>query len=260
MTLTVELLIIGDELLNGTIADGNSVWFGRQLRERGLSISYRQTVADSQSDIVAAMQYAAGRADIVITSGGLGPTVDDRTAEAAAAYLGEPLIENNGALASIRARRKAVGRELTPADAKQASLPKSATVLQNPVGTAPGFRLDSENTHFFHLPGVPHEFKALSEQYVLPEIDKRQKKHTISKTWKCFGITESGLAGLVQELPTDGLELHYRAHFPEIHLTVVTTDEERLKQFTGQFETRAGTYIFGSESDEFPAETDGLSL
>jgi nicotinamide-nucleotide amidase len=253
MSLTVELIIIGDELLNGTIVDRNSAWFGRQLHEKGIAVSYRQTVPDVVSDIVAAMRIAAQRSDVVVTSGGLGPTVDDLTALAAATYLDEPLIENELALASIKARREAVGRVLQDTDRKQANLPESATVLSNPVGTAPGFLIESQGTHFFHLPGVPHEFKALSERDILPFIESNQSSRAVSQTWKCVGITESNLATMVNELPTEELELHYRAHFPEIHLTVIAKSQAVLDQFSSLFESRVGLRIFGTGNDEFPA-------
>jgi len=253
MTCTVELLIIGDELLNGTIVDGNSVWFGRYAREQGLTVSYRQTVADSERDIVNALSIATQRSDVVITSGGLGPTVDDLTARAAARFMAEPLVLNNTALASIRARREAVGRQINDADKKQAFMPESATMLENPVGTAPGFTLDAQGSRVFHLPGVPLEFRALSERYVMPFLDELKPTRSYSDTWKCIGITESKLASLVDKIPTNGLELHYRAHFPEMHLTAVTGTQALLETFGAQFEAQLSEHIFGKGCDEFSA-------
>ena len=174
MTLRVELLIIGDELLNGTILERNGAWFGRQLATRGIQVAYRRTVPDTITAIVDAMAQASMRADLVVTSGGLGPTVDDLTAQAAAQFLQEPVVTHEDALRSIEARRSAIGRTLTDADKKQAELPESARVLANPVGTAPGFSITSNEAQFFHLPGVPHEFRELSSKYVLPAVDAKQ--------------------------------------------------------------------------------------
>ena len=252
MTLRVELLIIGDELLNGTILERNGAWFGRQLAIRGIQVAYRHTVPDTITAIVDAMTQASMRADLVVTSGGLGPTVDDLTAQAAAQFLQEPVITHVDALRSIEARRSAIGRTLTDADKKQAELPKSAQILANPVGTAPGFSITSNNVQFFHLPGVPHEFRELSSMYVLPAVDAKQPSAFKSHTWKCFGVTESGLATMVESLDSADIELHYRAHFPEIHLTAISNNPTRLKHFRQAFESVAGRRIFGGADDHFP--------
>ena len=251
MSFSAELILIGDELLNGTIVDANGAWFGQQIAQRGLRIAHFQTVPDTANAIIEAMKLAASRASLIITSGGLGPTVDDLTAAAAAQFLKEPLVTHQEALKSIRDRRAAVGRTLTDADRKQADLPASACALANPVGTAPGFSICAGTATFYHLPGVPHEFRTLAERYILPKIDASVSSLTASCTWKCFGVTESGLATMVSALEVENIELHYRAHFPEIHLTAIAPDAEVLSRFSTIFEATAGPYIFGGAHDSY---------
>lgn len=239
----IEQIAIGDELLRGLVVDENSAWLGRELATLGLEIAHRQIVADRIDDIVAAYRLAASRSTWVVVSGGLGPTVDDLTAEAAATFLGEAVALNATALDQIGAWRaarakldKTASGTLQTLDEKQAWLPASADVLLNPVGTAPGFRIRAGGTTFVHFPGVPREYKKLSQLHFLAPLREALSSDgasaPLSRTWKFFGLTESAVADHVNALfgagRQDDLTLHYRAHFPEIHLTIVTRSPDRV--------------------------------
>jgi len=245
-SIVIEQIAIGDELLRGLVVDENSAWLGREAASLGLEIAHRQIVADRIDDIVAAYRLATSRSTWVVVSGGLGPTVDDLTAEAAAVFLGESVALNAEALEQIATWRAARARldksapaSLQNLDEKQAWLPASADVLMNPVGTAPGFRIRSGGTTFVHFPGVPREYKKLAQLYFLGPLRDAMtgegasgSRTPISRTWKFFGLTESAVAEHVNALfgsgRLDELTLHYRAHFPEIHLTIVSHSTDRV--------------------------------
>ncbi len=248
------MVVIGDELLNGTVTDTNSAWIGRRAAEIGVTIARRQVVPDVISDIVGAMELAASAgAAIVVLSGGLGPTEDDLTAQAAGAFLGVDVVLHEEALSQVRARRERSRRMLTDLDEKQAWLPQGATVLENPVGTAPAFSVQRDNTWFIALPGVPRELHKLMELYVLPRLRAGVEQVPSVGTWKFFGVTESQLAGQVNTLDTDGLELHYRAHFPEIHVTAVAADPACITRFGDALIAQQAHKYFGGPEAEFAA-------
>lgn len=261
MALRVETIIIGDEILNGTVTDTNSAHLGQRAAELGVEIRWRQVVPDVIEEIVGAFTIAAARADVIVTSGGLGPTVDDRTAEAAARFLGEAVVEHPAARAQIEAHRTRAGRLMRDLDIKQAMLPESARVLENTVGTAPAFGFSGGEAAFFCLPGVPREWRVLLERYVLPALTSGDAVAPASRTWKFFGVTESELATHLNALQaeTEGLALHYRAHFPEIHLTVVASDAERLGALHGAMMARGlDRRWFGGAGAELPAVVNQL--
>lgn len=248
---SIEIVVIGDEILNGTVVDSNSAWLGARAEQLGAPVRWRQVVPDVIEEIVSALELARSRADVVITSGGLGPTVDDRTAEAVARFLGVELKYHADALAQISARRARSGRMLGEIDKKQAFLPATAQVLENIVGTAPAFAFESQDTWFVSLPGVPREWKALCDRYVLPELSARAGTAPVSRTWKFYGYTESVLATRISELDVDGVELHYRPHFPEIHLTAVTIEEARMDAFDSVLTAAVGHRCFGGADATF---------
>ncbi|HME90621.1 MAG TPA: competence/damage-inducible protein A, partial [Myxococcaceae bacterium] len=137
--MNIEVICTGDELLSGLTTDTNSPYFMAKLFELGEMVSRLQTVGDARQDIVEALKAASGRADAVLVSGGLGPTVDDLTSESAAAAVGVPLVEDRAVLESLRARFAKRQLPLTPNNARQALVPEGAEVVHNRFGTAPMF-------------------------------------------------------------------------------------------------------------------------
>lgn len=267
MSFTIEIITTGDELMTGLTADGNFFWAGDLLASRGLEIAYHTTVGDYMERIVEAFGIARGRADAVIVSGGLGPTADDLTAEAAGRFFGAGLELNPEALASIEERYKRRGRVMTEINRKQACLPKGCTVLINEWGTAPGWRSESEGTVFYFLPGVPKEFRAMMGAYVLPELEKAAEGRPAAKTRliKTFGLPESGVAERLAGLEMEGVRLGYRAHFPEVHLRVTAyagtenAAEAQLDDYTEEVKARLAGYVF-STNGETMEEALGILL
>ena len=254
MCVKIEIITTGDELMSGLTQDSNFSWAGEVLASRGFAVEFHTTVGDERDDISSALGISSGRADAVIVSGGLGPTPDDLTSEVAADFFGVPLELNMRAVSSIEERLSRRGRVLTDLNRKQAYLPRGSRVLINHWGTAPGFSLEKDGTVFYFLPGVPKEFRAMMDEYVIPELDRRDtgRKKVKSMLVRTFGLPESEVAIRLEGIEREGIRLGYRAHFPEVHLRVTAYGEtpgeagELIEGFTGDIKSRLGSYVFST--------------
>ncbi|HEX6726900.1 MAG TPA: competence/damage-inducible protein A, partial [Nitrospira sp.] len=207
---TAETIAIGSELLVGGRSDSNSVFIADALAAIGIEVRFKTIVGDDQSDIAGVLMTACRRAGIVIMTGGLGPTADDCTREAVASVTGLRLARRKEAFESMRARLAQWGRTPNRGQLRQALIPSHATVLPNPVGSAPGFALTWRSTRVFALPGVPSEMQAMMQKSVIPSLaDKLDRAKSgrsraitrlIFHTW---GLSESDvntkLQGLIQK-------------------------------------------------------------
>ncbi|NJN70302.1 MAG: competence/damage-inducible protein A, partial [Nitrospira sp.] len=165
-----ETIAIGSELLVGGRSDSNSLFITDALGAIGIEVRFKSIVGDDQTDIVHVLRTACRQARIVILTGGLGPTVDDCTREAVAAITGFRLARRKEALEGMKARLAQWGRTPNQGQLRQALIPSGATVLPNPVGSAPGFALLWRGTHIIALPGVPAEMRAMVQQSVIPYV------------------------------------------------------------------------------------------
>jgi len=224
----IEVLTIGNELLNGDLADSNTQRFGTLLRDLGLPVRRAQTVPDTLAVIVEALQTAIARADVVLVSGGLGPTEDDLTFEAAALAAGVPLVEHAGTMARLEERFKSRGFPLTPNNLRQAQVPQGADVFDNPVGTAPHVQLQVGRSRLFFFPGVPIELQRLADDILRPWLVANAPARVYkSRVFKTFGRTESQVATFLDGLPRDPrMHVAYRAHFPEIQVSLHVEDPD----------------------------------
>lgn len=255
--MKIEIITTGDELMSGLTRDGNFFWTGDALASLGFGIDFHTTVGDERDKIAEAFRIARGRADAVIVSGGLGPTPDDLTVEVAAGFIAAPLELSDIALKTMEERLASRGRTLTETNKKQAYLPRGSRVLINRWGTAPGFSFNTDGTVFYFLPGVPKEFRAMMNEYVIPELEKhdRDRKPFRSKLVKTYGLPESELARMLEGAEREGVRLGYRSHFPEVHLRVSSFaetdhDAERLmNEFVGEIESRLGDCVFSTEGE-----------
>ena len=224
----VFLLTIGDEILDGRILNTNSSWFGEQLRLAGIPVSEARSVPDQVPAIAAALREGA-RFPVVIVTGGLGPTNDDRTLEAAALTFRTPLKESKESLRHLRARYKARGLPLTPPRLKMALVPKGARVLPNANGTAPGVQLRALGAEFFFLPGPPLECRPIFERQILPFAKKKLHGRRLLRRefWRTFGRGESDVYQRVSSI-VEALEQRFpetvafgvHISFPYIDLTL----------------------------------------
>jgi nicotinamide-nucleotide amidase len=230
MNANIEIITTGEEVLSGQIVDTNASWLSAKLAENGFSVSRRTTVGDRMIDLVGIFRERSLVADAVIVNGGLGPTVDDLSAEAAALALDEPLESHQAWVTEMERKFKRMQRAMSPRNLKQALLPRSATIIDNPIGTACGFSIELNGTVFYFTPGVPSEFKMMVRDQILPDLKRRfglTGLHLL-KRLHCFGIAESRLDSILQpiELPA-GIQLGFRAHLPTIEIKIMAHGGDR---------------------------------
>jgi nicotinamide-nucleotide amidase len=225
---TAAILATGDEIVGGRTIDTNSGWLADKLAAAGIDVTCFLAVSDDVDRIAWAWKSAIDRADLVLSTGGLGPTIDDLTSETLAAVAGTELAMDERQAERIREMFRARGRTMPENNLRQARIPAGAEVIDNPVGTAPGYRLVVGRSHCIVLPGVPREMKPMFEQTVLPWINTRTEagRVVLSKTFSTFGLPESSLderlRGVV--LPPGG-RLAFRASFPRITVRVSVAGE-----------------------------------
>jgi nicotinamide-nucleotide amidase len=215
--ILAEILAIGDELLYGQTLDTNSHWISGEMDKIGINIIRRTTVGDVESEMLTAFSEAEQRADVILITGGLGPTSDDLTKPCLAKYFNCGLAINEEALAEVTEFFKRRGRELTERNRQQAALPTACIKITNPIGTAPGMWFDKGNKVFMSMPGVPHEMKRMITEQVIPRL---QKKYTLPvihhKIIRTIGIGESFLAETITEWE-QSLPPHFKlAYLPSL--------------------------------------------
>jgi nicotinamide-nucleotide amidase len=266
--MKIEIITTGNELLSGITLDTNFHWVSGVLADNGFVVKFHTTVGDYSRDIVEVFENAGKRADIVIVTGGLGPTEDDLTAGAAASFFGVDMAENPDALNMIKERFSERKRELLKINKKPAILPASSKIINNKIGTAPGFYYDYKGTVYYFLPGVPKEFKPMMQEFVLTDLFTRFKDR--SKTQcvliKTFGLKESEVALKIQDLNKNGVYLGYRAHFPEVHLRITAEgasskqSNRKISGFIKNIKSEIGDYIFSESQDTMEQVVGNLLL
>ncbi|KAF0112311.1 MAG: hypothetical protein FD147_184 [Chloroflexi bacterium] len=255
---TAELIVIGTELLLGEINDTNTRYLARQLRDCGIDLFRSTTVGDNVQRITALMQEALLRADIVISSGGLGPTVDDPTREAAALAFGTHNEFHPELWFQLRQRFQKRGLTISENNKKQAYIPCGATVVENPVGTAPAFILSSNEKTLICLPGVPREMETLVQLSVIPWLKTHfQSSGTIkAKVLHTSGVAESRVDELIGDLermknPTVGLLAH--PGIVDIRITAKAESaqaaDKMIEKVESQIRKRLGKDIYGEDGE-----------
>lgn len=249
-----EIIAIGTELLLGEITDTNSVFLARQLRDIGVNVYFMTTVGDNLERIKDAISDALDRAEIVITTGGLGPTVDDMTRQAVAEALGRPLQFHQSLYDDIADRFRGFGSKMTRNNRQQAYLPADAILIENPVGTAPSFIVESDRGLVISVPGVPREMKYLIKDSAIPYLLRKYRLGVIvARILRTAGIGESALddqigSEILRETnPSVGLAAHHGS--VDIRVTAkaeIKADATRLlDQMQARLEARIGEHIFG---------------
>lgn len=258
------ILSQGNELITGLTVDTNSHFIAGRLWELGVEVRRVVTAPDRLDDIVAVLAEAARLAPVVVSTGGLGPTRDDLTAEAAARAFGGRCVENAQALAQVEARFRDWGRTMAPVNAKQAVLPEGCTVLENRWGTAPGFAVDAPGgARLYFLPGVPREMRPMIEAHVLPDLRARLAlRPPVVHTIRVLGVPESRLEELMREVDTPGLEIGFRAKAPEVHVKLrfdPALPAEARAEVVARARDRIGWRAYGVDSGDL-AEVLGQRL
>lgn len=255
-----EIITIGDEILFGQIVDTNTQWIGTQLTDIGIRPARKTSVGDNRQDILDAFTQASQRVDVVIVTGGLGPTRDDITKHTFCEYFGTELEINQDALALVTEFFAKRGRAMTELNIQQAALPKNCTYIPNLWGTAPGMWFEKDGVIYVSLPGVPYEMKSLMEFEILPRLKARFSTHIIQhKSIRTIGIGESFLAerisGWEDALP-DHIKLAYLPHFGQVRLRLTGTGtdqnvlEKELAEQVAAVLPLIEEHVFGYDSDE----------
>ncbi|MFI4626859.1 nicotinamide mononucleotide deamidase-related protein YfaY [Klebsiella quasipneumoniae] len=257
--LNVEMLSTGDEVLHGQIVDTNAAWLADFFFNQGLPLTRRNTVGDDLDALVAILRERSEQADVLIVNGGLGPTSDDLSALAAATAKGEGLILHPEWLDTMTRFFAERGRPMAESNRKQAEIPASAEMINNPVGTACGFAIQLNRCLMFFTPGVPSEFKVMVEQEILPRLRQR---FTLPEPPVClrlttFGRSESELAQSLNPLTLPpGVVMGYRSSMPIIELKLTGPAEQRDAMLALWPEVRkvAGDSLIFEGTEGLPAQ------
>ena len=258
--MRAEIITIGDELLSGSaqFLDTNSVYIAQALHKIGVDVLYRTTVGDHEGRIIEVLKVAASRVELIITTGGLGPTVDDRTRQAVAAATGRPLEFHQALLDQIAARFRRFGVQMSENNVQQAYIPQGAIPIENPVGTAPCFIVEDAGKVFISLPGVPSEMKYLMAHAVIPYLVKTFNLTGVIKTrtLRTAGVGESQLDARIGDLmkrdnPVVGVAAHPAQ--TDIRITAAArTDADAdalIAEVEAEIRNRVGRYIFGVDEE-----------
>jgi len=257
--MRIEIICTGDEVLTGKIVNSNFSYMAQKLEDVGLAVRWGTTVGDDRETLLHAFRQAAERAEAVIVNGGLGPTVDDLSQEIAAQAAGVECVLSEEWLARMESFFQRRSRVMPPNNRKQAMLPSTAEILDNPIGTACGFALDIGRARFFFTPGVPRELKRMLEEQVIPRLlAKSGLQPTIHlKRFHSYGLGESHVDSLltgVEELVPDGsVKLGFRAHYPQLEtkLTVRGRDlddvKSKLAPVEAEVRKRLGNFILAED-------------
>lgn len=260
--MNAEILSIGDELLIGQVINSNQSEIAERLNSVGIGVVRMTTVGDTVNAIVEALKEALSRAQVVVLTGGLGPTHDDLTREAVCTFFGTDLVEDPAALENIRRLFARRGLAITKNNEDQAMVPRGCTVIQNAHGTAPGFFFEHQGRFVAVLPGVPYEMREMMDSFIVPFFRGRKTGSVIlHRTLRTTGIAESLLADLIGGTsglfsPDSGLSLAYLPNPQGVRLRISArssdrTDAERkIAQVESILREKAGKYIYGADREE----------
>lgn len=249
------IITIGDEILIGQVTDTNAVWISQRLNALGVQVGEMVTVSDEAGQIISTLDRYMGRYDLLIMTGGLGPTRDDITKQTLAAYFKSNMVTDPAVLDKITAFFQERGRSMIESNIMQANVPEVCRVLMNDHGTAPGMWFELEGTILISLPGVPYEMKGLMEDHVIPEISSRVKvPHVVHRTIMTQGVPESYLAAILRDWESSLPECVKLAYLPRpgivrLRLTVVdkcaSESEQILDVIIGKLLDIIPEHVFG---------------
>jgi len=257
--MIAEIITIGDEILIGQTIDTNSAWMGAELSKAGFDIKRITSIHDRKEDIINALNQSAGKSDLVLITGGLGPTSDDITKQTLCDFFNTQLIVNDEVLDMIK---NIIGRrnlQMNENNYKQAEVPESCRVLTNTRGTAPGMWFEKNNTIFISMPGVPYEMKYIMTEHVLPELKKRFISQVIiHRNIMTYGTFEARLAEILTSFEAELPKSIKLAYLPssgiiKLRLTVTGTDQESLTNLLNEQVKKLYTiipeYIYGENEE-----------
>jgi len=230
---SAEIITVGTELLLGQLVDSNTTFIAKALADAGIDVHRETSVGDNEARIAAAVKEAIARADCVIIAGGLGPTVDDLTREGAARATERPLVLDQHSLERIRAMFDRLGRTMAENNVRQAMIPQRATVLDNPLGTAPGFIIEEDGKAVVAVPGVPREMKAMIVDQVIPFLVRRFgiEATIVTRVLNTIGVGESDLDARIADLFQAGVNpsIAMLAHDGQVDVKLTAKADSRAR-------------------------------
>jgi nicotinamide-nucleotide amidase len=259
--MQAEIITIGDEILIGQIVDSNSAFISKELNKIGVSVYQITSIQDDKAHILDALNQANKRSQVVIITGGLGPTKDDITKHTLCEYFNDSLIENKEVLRHIEMLfKKYISTPISDLNRQQAMVPTKATVLKNEFGTAPGLWMEKEGTSFISMPGVPFEMKNLMKSEVLPRIiSQYERPYILHKTIMTYGLGESAIAEKIEDwennLPAS-IKLAYLPSLGRVRLRLSSKGKNkeelhvRINEEAKKLYPLIGDIIYGEEEDE----------
>lgn len=261
--MVAEILSVGTELLLGQIVDSNAAFLGRTLAALGIDLFYKSTVGDNEGRVIDTLQRARERADLIITSGGLGPTEDDLTKECIAKVFGEELVMHEPSLEQLHRFFARRGMPMPERNAKQALIYRNGRTLENPNGTAPGAVLEKDGKIVISLPGPPNEMIPMVENHVIPLLTERlhgQRHYLVTRVIRFIGIGESAVEERVEDLiHSTNPSLAPLAHTGEVHLRIGAkadtpeAAEALIQPLEAELRRRLGPYIYGVDQTTLEA-------
>jgi nicotinamide-nucleotide amidase len=262
---TAALLAIGDEVLRGEVANSNAAFLSERMFEAGLDLREHVVVSDEPTAIRSVLLRLRAEVDVVVATGGLGPTEDDRTVDVVADLLGVGTVADQPSLEAMKKRFSTHGFEMTPNNLRQVRIPMGAQPLMNAAGIAPGFQIQLGAAEGYFLPGVPREMEKMFIEHVAPRLARQMAEIGVPppavRTWHVYGMGESHidhrLAGLLSGV--EGATLHFRTANPENHVKVVVRDRDpersraTLEKIDAELRKRIGPGIYAVDGDTFPS-------
>lgn len=266
--MIVEVVAVGTELLLGQIVNGNAAVIGAALADAGYDAHFQQVVGDNQVRLQQAIDLAMSRSDVVIITGGIGPTQDDLTREALAAATGRDMAFDEGYARRLERWWASRGREMPRSNLRQAQYPEGAELIRNPKGTAPGLHLNHQGTHVFCVPGVPEEMQYLLTEEVLPRLSRVSDEPSVvaSRMLRTWGRSESDIAELLDDLyrGSTNPSIAFLASAGEIkvRITAKAGGREKALALVGPVEEeireRLGETVFGADEETIEKVILGL--
>jgi nicotinamide-nucleotide amidase len=257
-----EIVTVGSEILSGDTLDTNFQYLATRLQGAGVDVRWHQTVGDRSEEMADALRLALSRADLVVATGGLGPTPDDLTRKVVATVTRRKLVLDDAALQKLRERFARAGIEMPRINETQALVPLGASLVENPVGSAPGLHVESEGKHLVVFPGVPSEMRAMTDAFLIPWVLEHAPRRVIrSLTLRTFGVAESAIAERIgaARLAAGDYALAYLPQAGGVDLRVtVHADrdpdvEETLATAGAALRKLLGDAVFGEGTDTLPA-------
>lgn len=246
--MNAGIISVGNELLMGFTLDSNSTWIARKLLDLGIKVDLKLTIADNEGEILEAFKTLSSRCDVILCTGGLGPTSDDVTKSAYCDFIQAGLELNEDYLEELK--KKFEDRQLVMSDSnrEQAMVPDKGETIPNSLGSALGLKYVDEENHIYVMPGVPSEMKRMMDETVLPELEQLPRDELHVTTIRLTGIMESALYDQVKDLLNDNVvKVAFLPGFLGVDVRLMSRDKDSLLELSGQFFDRLGNYVYAED-------------